>query len=46
VFTAPSGEAISFGAQNNGALAHSLIILEAGREVKDHFTGTGKANVY
>jgi len=46
VFTVPMGQQISFRAQNNGAVAHSFIIMQAGHEIKDHFTDADKANVY
>jgi uncharacterized cupredoxin-like copper-binding protein len=46
VFTVPAGQQISFRAQNNGAVAHSFIIMRAGHEVKDHFTSADQPNVY
>ncbi len=46
VFTVPAGQQISFKAQNNGAVAHSFIIMQLGHEVHDHFTQADQANVY
>ncbi len=46
VFTVPAGQQISFKAQNNGAAAHSFVIMQLGHEVHDHFTPADQANVY
>ncbi len=46
VFTVPAGQQISFHAQNNGAVAHSFIIMQAGHEVHDHFTPADQAFVF
>ncbi len=45
-FTVPAGKQISFQAQNNGAVAHSFIIMQLGHEVQAHFTQADQANVY
>lgn len=45
-FTVPAGQEISVEATNNGAVAHSFVIMKAGDQVKDHFTDADKAGVY
>ncbi len=45
-FTVPAGKQISFSATNNGAVAHSFIIMQLGHEVQTHFTDADKANVF
>jgi uncharacterized cupredoxin-like copper-binding protein len=44
-FTVPAGEDISVDITNNGAVAHSFIIMKAGKQVQAHFTDADKANV-
>ncbi len=46
VFTIPAGQPITFKAQNNGAVAHSFVIMQAGHEIHDHFTQADQSNVY
>lgn len=45
-FTVPAGKPISFSATNNGAVAHSFIIMQLGHEVQAHFSDTDQANVF
>jgi uncharacterized cupredoxin-like copper-binding protein len=45
-FAVPAGEDISLEVTNNGAVAHSFIIMKAGQQVEGHFTDADKANVY
>lgn len=45
-FTVPAGESISVEINNNGAVAHSFLIMEAGQQVQAHFTEADKANVF
>src|ERR1700690_1704805 len=45
-FTVPTGEQISFSATNNGAVAHSFIIMKSGFQVTGHFTDTDKPNIF
>ncbi|MGE5072100.1 MAG: cupredoxin domain-containing protein, partial [Anaerolineae bacterium] len=44
-FTVPAGEQISVDLTNNGAVAHSFIILQAGHQVQQHFTDADKSSV-
>ena len=37
---------ISFRATNNGAVAHSFIIMKLGQKVQTHFTDADKANIF
>ncbi len=46
VFTVPAGKQISFSATNNGAVAHSFVIMQLGHEVQAHFNQTDQANVF
>lgn len=45
-FSVPAGKQISFSATNNGAVAHSFIIMQLGRDVQGHFNPTDQANVF
>ena len=45
-FIVPAGEQITFSATNNGAVAHSFVIVKLGHEVSGHFTTQDQANVY
>ena len=45
-FTVPAGQDISVQITNNGAVTHTFLIMKAGYQVKDHFKGTDKANVF
>ncbi len=45
-FTVPAGKQISFSATDNGAVAHSFIVMQQGHEVQGHFTDADKANVF
>lgn len=45
-FTIPAGEQITFSATNNGAVAHSFVIIKLGNEVVGHFTSQDQENVY
>lgn len=45
-FTVPAGQQISFDAQNNGAVAHSFLIMQFGHSVTTHFTSADEANVF
>jgi len=45
-FTVPAGEQITFAATNNGAVAHSFVIIKLGHEVAGHFTSQDEAGVY
>ena len=45
-FTVPAGEQISLSATNNGAVAHSFIIMKSGFQVTGHFSDTDKPNIY
>ena len=45
-FTVPAGENISVEITNNGAVAHSFLIMKAGQQVQAHFTDADKANVF
>ena len=45
-FTVPAGEQITFSATNNGAVAHSFVIMNLGHQVTAHFTSQDHANVY
>jgi uncharacterized cupredoxin-like copper-binding protein len=44
-FTVPAGEQISVDITNNGAVAHSFIIMQGGHEVQQHFTDADKSAV-
>ncbi len=46
VFTVPAGEGISVEINNNGAVAHSFLIMKAGEQVQAHFTDADKAKVF
>jgi uncharacterized cupredoxin-like copper-binding protein len=46
VFTVPAGQEISFDAHNNGAVAHSFVIMQLGHEVHEHFTPADRANIF
>jgi uncharacterized cupredoxin-like copper-binding protein len=46
IFTVPAGEQISFNATNNGAVAHSFIIMKSGYHVNAHFTDADKPNIF
>ncbi len=46
VFTVPAGKPISFSATNNGAVAHSFVIMQLGHEVQAHFGQADQANVF
>ena len=45
-FTVPADQAISVDITNNGAVTHSFAIMQAGHEIKTHFTDADKAYVY
>lgn len=45
-FTVPAGAQISFSATNNGAVAHSFIIMKEGYKITNHYTDADKTNVY
>jgi uncharacterized cupredoxin-like copper-binding protein len=45
-FSVPAGQQISATITNNGATTHSFVIMQAGHEVKDHFTDADKAYIY
>lgn len=45
-FTVPAGQKISISITNNGATTHSFAIMQAGHELKDHFTDADKAFIY
>ena len=45
-FTVPAGEAITLKATNNGAVAHSFIIMKSGYQVTGHFTDSDKPNIF
>jgi uncharacterized cupredoxin-like copper-binding protein len=45
-FTIPAGEQITFSASNNGAVAHSFVIIKLGHEVVGHFKSQDQDNVY
>ena len=45
-FTVPAGEQLTFTATNNGAVAHSFVIIKLGHEVTGHFTSQDEASVY
>ncbi len=45
-YTVPAGKQISVSLTNNGATAHSFVIMQAGHQVKDHFTDADKAFIY
>ena len=45
-FTVPAGAQISFQATNNGAVAHSFIIMKEGYQITSHFTDADKPNIY
>lgn len=45
-FTVPAGEQISIKATNNGAVAHSFIIMKSGYHVNSHFTDSDKPNIF
>ncbi len=45
-FTVPAGQQISVGITNNGATTHSFVIMQAGHDVKDHFTDADKSFIY
>jgi uncharacterized cupredoxin-like copper-binding protein len=45
-FTVPAGEEISVEVANNGAVAHSFIIMQTGHPAQGHFTDADKANVF
>jgi uncharacterized cupredoxin-like copper-binding protein len=44
-FTVPAGEEIAVELTNNGAVAHSFIIMQAGQNVQSHFTEADKSKV-
>ena len=45
-FTVPAGKRISFSATNNGAVAHSFVIMQLGHEVQAHWDPSDQANVF
>ena len=45
-FTVPAGEQITLSAINNGAVAHSFIIMKSGFQVTGHFSDADKSNIY
>lgn len=45
-FTVPAGQQISADLTNNGATTHSFVIMQAGHDVKTHFTDADKAFIY
>jgi uncharacterized cupredoxin-like copper-binding protein len=45
-FTVPAGEQITFKGINNGAVAHSFIIMKLGYHVNTHFTDSDRPNIY
>ncbi len=45
-FTVPAGQPISVEFVNEGAAAHSFVIMQAGYQVKGQFTDADKAHVY
>lgn len=45
-FTVPAGVDITFKATNNGAVAHSFIIMKSGYKVTGHFTDADKSYIY
>ncbi len=45
-FTVPAGKQISVSMTNNGATAHSFVIMQAGHEVQDHFADSDQAAIY
>ena len=45
-FTVPAGQQISVDITNNGATTHSFVIIQAGHDVKTHFTDADKAFIY
>ena len=45
-FTVPAGQTISLHITNNGAVAHSLIIMKAGMQVENHFSDTNPSSIY
>jgi uncharacterized cupredoxin-like copper-binding protein len=45
-FTVPAGEEISIVATYNGATAHSLLVMEHGRQIRDHFSSQDKPGIY
>jgi len=45
-FTVPAGQKISLHLTNNGAVAHSFIIMKAGVEIKSHFEDADSSGVY
>ncbi len=45
-FTVPAGKQISVSLTNSGATTHSFVIMQAGHDVKDHFTDADKAFIY
>jgi uncharacterized cupredoxin-like copper-binding protein len=46
VFTVPANQQISVELSNNGAVAHSFLIMKAGQKAQGHFVDTDKAGVY
>ena len=46
IFTIPAGQQISFTATNNGAVAHSFIIMKSDFQVTGHFTEVDKPNIF
>lgn len=44
-FTVPAGEEISVQVTNNGAVAHSFIVMQSGHTVQGHFTDADKPYV-
>ena len=45
-FTVPAGQKISLSLTNNGAVAHSFIIMKAGVEIKSHFEDADPSGIY
>ncbi len=45
-FTVPAGQQISASITNNGATTHSFVIMQAGHDLKEHFTEADKAYIY
>jgi uncharacterized cupredoxin-like copper-binding protein len=45
-FTVPAGEQITLSATNNGAVAHSFIIMKSGFQATGHFSDADKSNIF
>jgi uncharacterized cupredoxin-like copper-binding protein len=45
-FTVPAGETISLSITNNGAVAHSFIIMNAGYQLRGHFADADPSSIY